>query len=95
MGMEGYIRTLYLNIPDREPENEAVVDHREEILKSELECTVLGFFVLIGRDNPPVEIIVAKLYRMIFNCETEPLGFGSHVEEMKAGGTIGKTIEMF
>lgn len=96
-GIDGFVRTLYLNVLDREAESQAVVDHHKNIAyRNGIATTIKTFFAaLVDRDKPPAEVIVNKLYRSIMGREAEEGGLKHHVRAINQGRSIGKVVDDF
>ncbi|KAJ7826402.1 hypothetical protein B0H14DRAFT_3722570 [Mycena olivaceomarginata] len=85
-----FIRTLYRNVLDRDPESQEVVDlHTRSAYNSGLCTTVGGFFNSIEyrAKSIPTEETVKKLYRSILNREPEGEGADYHARQIARGRT--------
>jgi hypothetical protein len=84
-GMPDFIKTLYLNVLDRHPENQAVVDHwTNKAYSVGLAPTIAGFFESneYRAKNLSPEDTVGKLYAAILARAPEPDGKAYYVRRL-------------
>lgn len=97
-GTPDFIRTLYHNILDRNPESQDVVDfHTKVAYNSGLRNAVLGFFssVEYRAKSLPTEETVKKLYRSILNREPNGEEVAHHVQEIIRGRSMEEAVRVF
>ncbi|KAJ7731862.1 hypothetical protein B0H16DRAFT_1468862 [Mycena metata] len=93
-----FIRTLYRNILDRDPESQEVIDfHTRSAYNSGLCNTIVGFFNSIEyrAKSIPTEETVKKLYRSILNREPEAAGADYHAQQIARGRSMEDVVYGF
>jgi hypothetical protein len=97
-GIPDFIRTLYLNVLDRDPESQEVIDYHTMIAHNRgLAVAIDGFF------NSPeyhakklsTEVTVKKLYRSILGREPESDGMEYHIQEINQGRSVSDAVHIF
>jgi Domain of unknown function (DUF4214) len=97
-GIPDFIKTLYQNILDRDPENQGVIDGwTNHALFHGIAATIGGFFTSdeFKAKNLPQEIVVDKLYRSILGCEGDPEGKNFWLSRFRCGDAIQIVITEF
>lgn len=97
-GMPDFVKTLYQNILDRDPESQAVIDgwtnhaHHHGITE-----TIGGFFNSdeFKAKYFPHEIIVDKLYCSILGCEPEAGGMNYWLGRIENGDVMQTIVNDF
>jgi hypothetical protein len=97
-GTPDFVKTLYQNILDRDPENQAVIDGWTNYLRFHgVAATIGGFFNSdeFKAKNLPQEIIVDKLYYSILRCEGDVEGKNFWLGRLRYGEAIQIIINKF
>ncbi|KAJ7212383.1 hypothetical protein C8J57DRAFT_1733148 [Mycena rebaudengoi] len=93
-----FIITLYQNILDRDPENQAVIDFHSEVAKDRgLRTAVTGFFTSDEyrvKDLSTAET-VKKLYCAVLGREPDTWEVEHHAQEMYRGRSLEDAVRVF
>jgi Domain of unknown function (DUF4214) len=90
-GLPDFVKTLYQNILDHDPESQAVVDHwANHASFNGIAATVSGLFTSteFKARNLPLETVVDKLYRSILGCEGDAEEKNFWLGRLKNGDAI-------
>jgi hypothetical protein len=89
---------LYLNVLDRDPESQEVIDHHTMAVHDcGLAVAIDGFFTSheYHAKKLSTEVTVKKLYRSILGREPEADGMEHHIQEMSQGRSVSDAVHVF
>ena len=97
-GIPDFVRTLYQNILDRDPESQAAINYWMDYTHSHgIALTIGGFFTSneFKARGLPIEVVVDKLYRAILGCEAEAEGKNYWLDRFRRGDGMQVIVNDF